>query len=41
MQITINGLVSKTHILALIDENFTDLTDADYQQFLKEIEEGF
>src|SRR6266508_6265675 len=31
----------KTHIHALIDENFTDLTDTEYQQFLKEIEEGF
>ena len=31
----------KTHIHALIDENFTDPTDTDYQQFLKEIEEGF
>ncbi len=31
----------KTHICALIDENFTDPTDTDYQQFLKEIEEGF
>src|SRR6266545_4414758 len=29
------------HIRALIDENFTDPTDTDYQQFLKEIEEGF
>src|SRR6266545_2466562 len=31
----------KTHIRALIDENFTDPTDTDYQQFLKEIKEGF
>ena len=31
----------KMHIRALIDENFTDLTDADYQQFLDKIEEGF
>ena len=31
----------KTHICALINENFTDPTDTDYQQFLKEIKEGF
>ncbi len=31
----------KTHIHALIDENFTDSTDTEYQQFLKEIKEGF
>ena len=31
----------KMHIRALIDENFTDPTDTDYQQFLKEIKEGF
>ena len=31
----------KMHIRALINENFTDPTDTDYQQFLKEIEEGF
>ncbi len=31
----------KTHICALIDENFTDPTDSEYQQFSKEIEEGF
>ena len=31
----------KMHICALINENFTDPTDTDYQQFLKEIEEGF
>ena len=31
----------KMHIRALINENFTDLTDTNYQQFLKEIEEGF
>ncbi len=31
----------KMHIHALIDENFTDPTDTDYQQFFKEIEEGF
>ena len=31
----------KTHIHALIDENFTDPTDTEYQQFLKEIKEGF
>ncbi|SRR6266545_5151073 len=31
----------KMHICVLIDENFTDPTDTNYQQFLKEIEEGF
>ena len=31
----------KMHIRALIDENFIDPTDADYQEFLKEINEGF
>src|SRR6266545_4504457 len=31
----------KTHICALIDENFTDPTDPEYQEFLKEIDEGF
>src|SRR6266498_1032698 len=31
----------KTHIRALIDENFTDPTDPEYQEFLKEIDEGF
>ncbi len=31
----------KMHIRALINENFTDLTDTNYQKFLKEIEEGF
>ncbi len=31
----------KTHIRALIDENFTDPTDSSYQEFLKGIEEGF
>ncbi len=31
----------KTHIRALIDENFTNPTDSSYQEFLKEIEEGF
>ncbi len=31
----------KMHIRALIDENFTDPTDTEYQQFLKEIKEGF
>ena len=31
----------KMHIRALIDENFTDLTDPEYQEFLKEIDEGF
>src|SRR6266511_1838597 len=31
----------KMHIHALIDENFTDPTDPEYQEFLKEIDEGF
>src|SRR6266498_5180935 len=31
----------KTHIHALINENFTDPTDPEYQEFLKEINEGF
>jgi len=31
----------KTHTCALINENFTDPMDTEYQQFLKEIEEGF
>ena len=31
----------KTHIHVLIDENFMDPTNTKYQQFLKEIEEGF
>src|SRR6266498_3355173 len=31
----------KTHIRALINENFTDPTDPEYQEFLKEIDEGF